>query len=60
MTDVWTDLIEAISGAAGLGGGYITGRFNLMAVAKTQRRDDLAALRDKFEELYAQLDRVQT
>ena len=59
MTDVWTALIAAISGAAGLGGGLIAGRFNLKAVAKTHRRDDLATLRDKFEEMYAELDRVQ-
>ncbi len=59
MADEWTALIAAISGAAGLGGGLIAGRFNLKAVAKTHRRDDLATLRDKFEEMYVQLDRVE-
>jgi hypothetical protein len=59
MADVWTALIAAISGAAGLSGGFVAGKFNLKSVAKTHRRDDLAALRGKFEELCAELDRVQ-
>ncbi|MCC6827781.1 MAG: hypothetical protein IT550_06085 [Novosphingobium sp.] len=59
MADVWTALIAGITGAAGLSGGFVAGKFNLKSVAKTHRRDDLAALRGKFEELYAELDHVQ-
>ncbi len=59
MVDWSTVLIAAISAGAGLGGSVIAGHFNLRVVTKSHRRDDVALIRAKVEELYAELDYVQ-
>lgn len=59
MADISTVLIAAISAGAGLAGSVIAGHFNLKALGLTHKRDDVATIGAKVEELYAELDRIQ-
>lgn len=60
MVDYGTVAIATITALAGWGGGVITGGFRMQELSKTHVRDDAVLVRAKVEELFCELDAIQS